>query len=126
MNKFWCHWKKEFLQSLQEREKWTNTKRNLKFEDIVILREANTIRNDWQICRVMQTYCVGKGFVQSIRLKLGNVDLADSNNIVDRPVSKVLLLLESEEEEEVDEKVLEFLPKEPWIKCNIVSRYHIP
>ena len=50
VNEFWCHWRKEFLQSLQVRKKWTNTKRNLKVGDIVILQEANTTRNDWQMC----------------------------------------------------------------------------
>ena len=58
----------------------------------------------------MQMYCDGKGFVISVRLKIGSVDLADTNNIVDRPVSKVLLLLESKE---VNKKVRESLPREP-------------
>ena len=108
VNGFWCRWRKEFLQSLQERKKWTNTKRNLKVGDIVILQEANTIRNNWQMRRVIQTHCDEKGFVQSVRLKIGSVDQAGRNNIVDRP--KVVLLLESEE---VDEKVLESPPREP-------------
>ena len=55
VNEFWCRWRKEFLQSLQERKKLTNTKRNLKVGDIVILQKANTIRNDWHMCRVMET-----------------------------------------------------------------------
>ena len=96
------------MQSLQERKNWTNTKRNLKVGDIVILQEANTIRNNWQMRRVIQTHCDEKGFVQSVRLKIGSVDQAGRNNIVDRP--KVVLLLESEE---VDEKVLESPPREP-------------
>ena len=37
-----------------------------------------------------------KGFVQSVRLKIGSVDQAGRNNIVNRPVSKVVLLLECE------------------------------
>ena len=98
------------MQSLQERKNWTNTKRNLKVGDIVILQEANTIRNDWQINRVMQAYCDEKGFVRSVRLKIESINQTDRNNIVDRPVSKVVLLLESEE---VDEKVLESAPKKP-------------
>ena len=77
----------------------------------MILQEANTIRNDWQMCRVMQTYCDEKGFVQSVRLKIRSVDQADINSNVDGPVSKVALLLESEEE--VDENVLESPPREP-------------
>ena len=52
------------MQSLQERKKWANNKRNLKVGDIVILQEANTIRNDWQMCRVIQTYCDDKGFAE--------------------------------------------------------------
>ena len=62
------------------------------------------------MCRVMQTYCDDKGFVRSVRLRIGrSVDQAGSNNTMNRPVSKVVLLLESEE---VDENVLESLPRE--------------
>ena len=109
------------MQSLQERKKWNNTKRNLKVGDIVILQEANSIMNDWHMCRVMETYFDEKGFVQSARSKIGSVNQA-GRNIADRPVSKVVLLLESEE---VDENVLESPPMEPQMKCNVISRYHI-
>ena len=62
------------------------------------------------MCRVMQTYCDDKGFVRSVKLKIGrSVDQAGRNNTMNRPVSKVVLLLESEE---VDENVLESLPRE--------------
>ena len=61
-------------------------------------------RNDQQICSVMQTYCDDKRFVQNVRLKIGSVDLADSNNILDRPASEAVLLLEREQE--VDKKCL--------------------
>ena len=62
------------------------------------------------MCRVMQTYCDDKGFVRSVRLKIGrSVDQAARNNTMNRPVSKVVLLLEKEE---VDENVLESLPRE--------------
>ena len=94
------------MQSLQERKKWANNKRNLKVGDIVILQEANTIRNDWQMCRVTQTYRDDKGLAGSVSLKIGSVNQAKKNNIVDRPVQKVMLLLEKEK---VDENVLESL-----------------
>ena len=122
LNEFWCRWKKEFLQSLQEINKLTNIKRNLNVGDIVILQVANTIKDDWPMCRVMETYCDEKGFVQSVTLKIGSVDQAGRNNIADRPVSKVVLLLEGKE---VDENVLQSPPMEPRIKCNMISRYHI-
>ena len=74
------------------------------------------------MCRVMETYYDEKGFVWSVGLKIGSVNQAGRNNIVDQPVSKVVLLLESEE---VDENVLESPTMEPQIKCNVISRYHI-
>ena len=49
--------------------------------------------------------------MRSVRLRIGSVDQVDRNNNVDRPVSKVVLLLESTEE--VDKNVLESLPREP-------------
>ena len=76
------------MQSLQERKKWTNNKRNLKVGDIVILQEANTIRNDWQMCRVIQTYCDDKGFAGSVRLKIGSVNQTNKNKIADRQYKK--------------------------------------
>ena len=63
------------------------------------------------MCRVIQIYFDEKGFVRSVRLRIGSVDQVDRNNNVDRPVSKVVLLLESTEE--VDKNVLESLPREP-------------
>ena len=35
---FWYRWRKEFLQSLQTRQKWNDKRRNLKVGDIVILK----------------------------------------------------------------------------------------
>ena len=63
------------------------------------------------MCRVIQIYFDEKGFARSVRLRIGSVDQVDRNNNVDRPVSKVVLLLESTEE--VDKNVLESLPREP-------------
>ena len=36
-NEFWSCWKKEYLQSLQERIKWQGKRRNFKTEDIVVV-----------------------------------------------------------------------------------------
>ena len=40
-NEFWCRWKKEFLHTLQERKKWTQTRRNIQHNDIVILKDED-------------------------------------------------------------------------------------
>ena len=40
-NEFWSRWKKEYLQSLQERQKWQGRRRNF----IVVLHQNNVSRN---------------------------------------------------------------------------------
>ena len=76
----------------------------------MILQEANTIRNGWEMCRDMQTSCDQKSLVRSVRLKIGSAEQGGRNNIVERPVSKAVLLFESEA---VDENVLQSQSREP-------------
>ena len=48
-NEFWCRWKKEFIFSLQERQKWTRTRKNLQKNDVVTVQEDDTLRNQWKV-----------------------------------------------------------------------------
>ena len=43
---FWSRWRKEFLQSLQARQKWDISKRNVQVGDVVLLKE-DIGRNKW-------------------------------------------------------------------------------
>ena len=47
-SKFWSRWRKEFLATLQDRQKWKAPLRNFRFGDIVILKE-DTQCNDWRL-----------------------------------------------------------------------------
>ena len=47
-HKFWSRWRKEFLATLQDRQKWKAPLRNFRFGDIVILKE-DTQCNDWRL-----------------------------------------------------------------------------
>ena len=38
-NEFWCRWRKEFVHTLQERQKWATRERNGRINDIVLLKE---------------------------------------------------------------------------------------
>lgn len=45
-NEFWQRWKKQYLLSLQQRQKWHKTNRNAKINDIVIIQDDTTPRNN--------------------------------------------------------------------------------
>lgn len=87
---FWKRWSKEYLPLLQERQKWTGVQRNLVVGDLVLLMDSTAPRNSWIMGRVLQTFPDRKGFVRHIWLKT-------RTSCLDRPISKVCLLLEKEE-----------------------------
>ena len=65
---------KEFLLSLQARQKWSSTRRNFQQEDIVILKDHNCRRNESKLAKVIKTFPDKKGFVRRVKLLTGSID----------------------------------------------------
>nr|XP_054773349.1 uncharacterized protein LOC129281437 [Lytechinus pictus] len=85
-NVFWRRWVREYLPTLQLRQKWTKEVRNLKDGDIVLIVD-DLPRNQWLIGRVIETYPGRDGLVRSLKVK-------HSSGTLVRPVHKVCLLEE--------------------------------
>ena len=43
----------EYLQSLEERQKWTSRRRNFRVDDIVLLKQSDVPQNQWSVGRVI-------------------------------------------------------------------------
>ena len=97
INEFWSRWRKEFLQLLQERKKWQDKKRNFQSGDIVLLPDGDLMRNKWPMAKIVQTFKDDNGDVGSVRLKVGQSTSNEVCTILERPVTKIVLLLEQEE-----------------------------
>ena len=97
INEFWSRWMKEFLQSLQERKKWQDKKRNFENGDIVLLRDSDLIRSKWPMAKIVGTFKDDNGDVRSVRLKVGQSKSNEVCTILERPMTKIVLLLEREE-----------------------------
>ncbi|KAK3719742.1 hypothetical protein QZH41_001946 [Actinostola sp. cb2023] len=67
-NEFWTRWRKEFLHSLQEMQKWSRKRRNLQTGDVVILKEEDSPRNRWKLARVAEAYKDEDGMVRKAQL----------------------------------------------------------
>lgn len=52
---FWKRWKGEYLSTLQRRTKWTDTKPDVKEGDLVLLKDSQASRNEWQMGLVVKT-----------------------------------------------------------------------
>ena len=88
----WTRWSKEYLQSLQVRNKWTSQRRNVTEGDVVFLKDNNTCRNQFSLAKVLTTCPDDQGQVRPVTV------LTSKGSLLDRPISKLVLLLESTEE----------------------------
>lgn len=86
---FWKRWVREYLPLLQERQKWSRARRSFAVGDIVVIMDPMAPRASWLMGRITQTYPDKKGHVRSVQLKTRTGQL-------DRPVSKICLLMEAE------------------------------
>lgn len=86
---FWTRWLKEYLPSLQSRQKWTIPRRNFQVGDVVLIADYAAPRNAWIMGRIIDTFPDVKGHVRRVTVQT-------KTNKLDRPVSKLCLLQESD------------------------------
>ena len=77
--------KKEFLLSLQTRQKWTRPRKNLQVNDIVIVNDDDIPRNQWRMGRVIEAEPDQDGFGKMI-LDVGSPSLTLEGKI-NQPLS---------------------------------------
>lgn len=83
---FWKRWIREYLPSLQERQKWNQQQRNFAVNDIVLILDENMPRSSWPLARIQEVHVNrGDNLVRSVKLKTRSSTLV-------RPVSKLILL----------------------------------
>lgn len=89
---FWNRFMKEYLSTQQKRYKWLLPQRNLKIDDVVVIKDHLSHPLDWPLGRIVKCYPDEKGIVRKVDLKSKN------NSMVHRAVNK-LIPIPSEEEE---------------------------
>ena len=67
-NTFWKRWKREFLMKLQQRSKWNKENRNLQVNDIVLLKDESSPRNEWPRGRIQEVEQSNDGLACSVKL----------------------------------------------------------
>ena len=83
---FWHRWLKEYLPSLQERQKWTGSTTNFKVGDVVLVVDENSLRILWPLGRIQEVKPnKGDGLVRRVALKT-------KVSVLEHPISKIVLL----------------------------------
>lgn len=88
---FWKRWLHEYLLTLQERQKWHVTGRNLQVGDVVLMMDENSPRCHWPVARVDAVKTGHDGLVRSVTVKRGK-------SVFDRPLSKLILLCKNDKD----------------------------
>ncbi|XP_038069094.1 uncharacterized protein LOC119738319 [Patiria miniata] len=102
VNEFWARWKKEYLHTLQVRQKWTKEKPEVKVGDVVIIMDDNLPRNQWQLGRVTEVFPSTDGHVRRAKLAVADSTLdakgkkTRPSRFLERPIQKLVVLLESQ------------------------------
>ena len=105
INQFWDRWRKEFLQNLQTRQKWTRPRRDAKIGDIVIVKDENLPRNQWSLARISEVIPSTDGLIRKVKLVKGDSELDDRGKRIgpvhelERPIHKLVLLLPREDQD---------------------------
>lgn len=86
---FWKRWIREYLPELQRRQKWLRVSRNFVPGDIVLIADESAPRNSWIMGKIIQSVPDEHGLVRRVRVKTKTSEL-------DRPITKICLLLEAE------------------------------
>ena len=92
-DEFWRRWKKEFLLIHQDRQKWSQVKRNYAVGDVVLVKDDDYPRNQWCSARIVEV-CRGEdGLVRSAKIRLPK-----NGSILHRSITKLVLLVAEEEQ----------------------------
>ena len=89
-DQFWLRWRREYLQSMQPRRKWSSPRQNLTDGDVVLMKEEGTHRNNWPIGRVMEAIQSEDGQVRKARVEI-NRD--GKKKAFLRPVKELVVLV---------------------------------
>jgi hypothetical protein len=86
---FWVRWRKEYLVDLQRRQMWKRPRRNLSKGDVVLLIDDNDSRCSWPMGLVTGAERGSRGLTRAVEVRT-------KNGLFKRPISKLILLLESD------------------------------
>ena len=117
LNEFWSCWRKEFLQSLQLRQKWLKPQRDLNVDDIVLIKDDSLAQNHWELGRVARTYPDKDGRVRKVQVTLADPSI-DTKGVrvhppcfLERPIHKLVFLMSWSDA--VEERPGEFPTEKP-------------
>lgn len=94
----WQRWVKEYLHTLQQRNKWRKAEENIKVNDVVAIMQENLPPTQWCIGRVSEVHKGEDGLVRVVTTQ--HYDKATGRTFSkQRPIQKVCVLVDKDDSE---------------------------
>ena len=96
---FWKAWKTDYLGSIMTRQKWKDTRGNIKVGDLVMVKDETAPRGDWKMGQVTETIPGEDGLVRNTKVEMANRRLdrhgrrLSEPTVLTRPIQKLVLLV---------------------------------
>lgn len=91
-DQFWTRWRREYLQNLQRRPKWQDSRPNLVEGDLVLIKDEETRRYLWPLGKVTKAIQSADG-----KVRKAEVRKADRKTLL-RPISQLVFLMSADKE----------------------------
>ena len=85
VNSYWDRWLKQYLVTLQSRQRWQRVRDNVKVNDVMLLIDESVPRGCYPLGIVVETIKNRDGLVRSVKLR-------SRGKTVVRPLTKVVFL----------------------------------
>ncbi|XP_051168417.1 uncharacterized protein LOC127286146 [Leptopilina boulardi] len=83
---FWNRWSRDYIHTLQQRNKWAVKKQNLQTNDLVLILDSSLLkRGSWPLGRIIKVFPGSDGLVRSASIRT-------ASGIYTRPIAKLCLL----------------------------------
>ena len=105
-DQYWKVWQNLYFPTLLVRQKWHHQKRNLMVGDICKLRDTNSLRGEWRLCRVVKVHPDKTGVVRNVDIEVAAKYSGDvkykfqAPSAISRHVSNLVVLLPADIDEE--------------------------
>ncbi|XP_056014939.1 uncharacterized protein LOC130052845 [Ostrea edulis] len=91
---FWNQWRKQYLAILQSRRKWKWRTRNIKVNDVVLLKDSAENRINWPMGIIDRVFPSDDGMVRKVVVRTIQ---ADKPTFYIRPIHELVLLIDREQ-----------------------------
>ena len=96
VNGFWKIWIRDYFPSLYVRQKWHIQKRQVKGGDIVLIKDTNAVRGNWQLGQIDNLHYGNDNVCRKVDIRY-KIPVNKRCNIISRAVQNIVILLPVEE-----------------------------